>query len=150
MKKFCESLREHAKYLIGFGKKMLPLTKEELKSYQDAKVCYICGKRFLKKFSTDNTYWKARDHCHFTGKYRGAAHSICNLKFNVPNENPAVFHNGSHHDYHFIIKKLANDWEGQFKCLGENTKKYKSFSVPIEKEVANIDKDGNESVVTIS
>ena len=150
MKKFCESLREHAKYLIGFGKKMLPLTKEELKSYQDAKVCYICGKRFLKKVSTDNTYWKARDHCHFTGKYRGAAHSICNLKFNVANENPAVFHNGSNHDYHFIIKKLANDWEGQFKCLGENTKKYKSFSVPIEKEVTNIDKDGNESVVTIS
>ena len=50
MKKFCTSLREHAKNIIDFEKKtMLPLKKEELKSYQDAKVCYICGKRLLKK-----------------------------------------------------------------------------------------------------
>ena len=49
MKKICESLREHAKKIIDFEKKkMLPLTKEELKSYQDTKVCYICGKRVLK------------------------------------------------------------------------------------------------------
>ena len=46
MKKFCTSLREHAKNIIDFKKrKMLPLTKEELKSHQDVKVCYICGKR---------------------------------------------------------------------------------------------------------
>ena len=46
MKKFCTSLREHAKNIIDFEKKkMLPLTKEELKSHQDAKVCYICGKK---------------------------------------------------------------------------------------------------------
>ena len=44
MKKVCESLKEHAKNIIDFEKKkMLPLTKEELKSYQDAKVCCICG-----------------------------------------------------------------------------------------------------------
>ena len=57
---------------------MLPLTKEELKSHQDAKVCYICGKRILKIFSKSINYWKDRDHCHDTGKYRGAAQSICN------------------------------------------------------------------------
>ena len=57
MKKCCESLREHAKHIIDFEKKkMSPLTKEELKSYQDAKVCYICGKRFLKKFTYDKNY----------------------------------------------------------------------------------------------
>ena len=45
MKKFCEFLREHAKNTIDFEKKkMLPFTKEELKSYQDGKVCYICEK----------------------------------------------------------------------------------------------------------
>ena len=45
IKKFCTSLREHAANLINFEKKkMLPPTKEELKSYQDAKVCHICGK----------------------------------------------------------------------------------------------------------
>ena len=129
---------------------MLPLTKDELKSYQDAKACHIFGKKFLKKFANDKNYKKVRDHCHFTGKYRGAAHSICNLKFNVPNETPVVFHNGSNYDYHFIIKELASKFEEQFECLGENTEKYKTFSVPIEKEITSIDKDGNESIVTMS
>ena len=113
MKKFCTSLREHAKNIIGFEeRKMLLLTKEELKSHQDAKICYICGKRFLKKFVNDKNHRKVRDHYYFTGKYRDAAHSICNLKFNVPNEIPVVFHNGSNYDYHFIIKELANKSEG--------------------------------------
>ena len=49
MKKFCTSLREHTKNIIDFEKlKMLPLTEEELKSYQDAKICYICRKKSLK------------------------------------------------------------------------------------------------------
>ena len=74
---------------------MLPLAKEKLKSHQDTKVCYICGKRILKKLSKTINYRKVRDHCHYTGKYKGAAHSICNLKFNVPYEIPVVFHNGS-------------------------------------------------------
>ena len=68
----------------------------------------------------------------------------------MPNEIPVVFHNGSNHENHFILKELANQFEGQFECLEENTQKYKTFSVPIEKEDTNIDKDGNESVVTIS
>ena len=68
----------------------------------------------------------------------------------MPNEIPVVFHNTSNYDYHFIIKELANRFEGQFECLGENSEKYKTFSVLIEKEVKNIDKDGNESVVPIS
>ena len=64
MKKFCESLREHAKNVIDFEKKKkLPL-KEEVKSHQDAKVCYICGKRILKKLSKSINYRKVRDHCH--------------------------------------------------------------------------------------
>ena len=62
--------------------------------------------RFLKKFTNDKNYRKVRDHCHFTGKYRGLAHSICNLTFILPNEIRAVFHNGSNYDYNFIIKKL--------------------------------------------
>ena len=69
----------------------------------------------------------------------------------MPNEITVVFHNGSNCDYYFVIKELANDFKGPlFECLGENTEKYKTFSVPIEKEVTEIDKDGNESVVTIS
>ena len=82
IRKFCESLREHVKNIIDFEKEtMLPLTKEELKSHQDV----ICEKRFLKKFANNKNYRKLVDHCHFTGKYRGAGHNICNLRFNVPN-----------------------------------------------------------------
>ena len=68
----------------------------------------------------------------------------------MPHEIPVVLHNDSNYDYHFLIKELANEYEWKFECLGENTEKYKKFSVPIEKEVTKIDKDGNESVVTIS
>ena len=87
--------------------KMLPLTKEELKLHQDT-----CGKRISKKLSKSIDYRKVRDHCHYTGKYRGEVRSICNLKLNIPNEIPVVFHNGSNYDYHFISKELANEFEG--------------------------------------
>ena len=53
-----------------------------------------------------------------------AAHSICNLEYKTLKEIPLVFHNGSTYDYYFIIKQLAKEFEGQFKCLGENTEKY--------------------------
>ena len=53
----------------------------------------------------------------------------------MPNEIPVVFHNGSNYDYYFIIKELVRDFEGKFECLGENTEKYRSFSVPIKKEI---------------
>ena len=89
---------------------MLPLTKEELKSHQDTEVCYICGKRILKKLSKSITYRKVRDHCYYTGEYRIAAHSICNLKFNVPNEIAVVIHNGLNYDYNFIMKELASEF----------------------------------------
>ena len=56
--------------------------KNELKSHEDAKECYTCGKG-IQKNTKDINYQKVRDHCHYTGKYRGAAHSICNLKFNL-------------------------------------------------------------------
>ena len=81
-------------------------------------------------------YKKVRDHCHFTGKFRGAAHSICNLNYRVPQGIPVKFHNGSKYDYHFIIKELAKEFKGEFECLGEDTE-YISFSVPIKKEHNN-------------
>ena len=56
-------------------------------------------KKILKKFAKDKNYQKVRDHCHDTGDYRGAAHSICNLKFNMLNEIPVAFQNGSNYDY---------------------------------------------------
>ena len=50
---------------------------------------------------------KVRDHCHFTGEYRGAAHGKSDLNYSIPKGIPLVFHNGSNYDYHFIRKTLA-------------------------------------------
>ena len=139
------------KKLIEFEKKkIIPLTNEELKSHEDARICYICWKCFLKKLAEDINHRKVRNHCHYTRNYRGAAYSICNLKFNVPNEIPVVFHNGSNYDYHLIIKELVKEFDGQFDCLGENKEKYWTFSDPIKKEITKIDKNGNETPETIS
>ena len=80
-------------------------------------VCYIFGKRFLKRLCESINYRKVKDHCHYTGKYRRVTNSICNLNVNVPNEIPAVLHNGSNHDYNFIINESSNDFEGQFNVL---------------------------------
>ena len=151
MKKFSDFLRKHTKNITAFEKKtMIPLMKAELKSHQDAKACYICGKRILENLDKCKNYQKLRNHWHYTGKYRGAAHGICNLKFNVSNETLAVFRNGSNYDYHFMIKELLKEFEEHFKCLGKKNRKIKIFFCSNRKKVTKIDKNSNESVVTIS
>ena len=52
------------------------------------------------------------NHCHYSREYRGAAHTIYNLKYNVPKEITIILHNGSNYDYHFIMKKVAEEFEG--------------------------------------
>ena len=79
-------------------------------------------------------YQKVKDHCHYTGKFRGAVHSIYNLGYKVQWEIPVNIHNGSKFDYYFKIKELSEEFKGQFECLGENTEKNITFSVPIKKE----------------
>ena len=61
-----------------------------------------------------------------------------------------MFHYGSTYDYHFIIKELAEEFEGEFECLGENIEKYINFSVPIKKEITKKDKNGNNKITKIS
>ena len=107
-------------------------------------------KNFEDKYTTDKNHRKVMDHCHFTGKYRGATYSICNLKYSIPKETPVVFYNGSNYDYHFIMKELAKGFEGEFNCLRENAEKYKTFSDLITKIVRNIDKNGKEITKNIS
>ena len=100
----------------------------------------ICKKEFCtdkNKKKEFESYCKVRDHCHYTGKYRGTAHSSCNLLYKVPKEITVIFHNGSTYDYHFINKKLEKEFKGDFECLGENTEKYITLSVPIKKEHHN-------------
>ena len=87
-----------------------------------------------KKISTDDgnkKYHKVRDHCYYTGEFRGAAHNICNLRYKTPKEISIVFHNGSTYDYHFIINHLAKEFNGQLECFGENTEKCITFSAQI-------------------
>ena len=57
------------------------------------------------------------------------------MRYKIPKEIPVVFHNGSTYDYHFIIKELVKEFDGKFECLGENTKKYITFSAPIKKNI---------------
>ena len=137
MKTFCKDLRDHSTKIINYEKKkMIPLTTEEKVHYNKQKICYICKKELD---ISNKKHHKVRDHCHYTGKYRGAIHNICNLRYKVPKEIPIVFHNGSTCGYHFIIKELAKEFKGNFECLGENTEKYITFSVPIKKKIENKD-----------
>ena len=84
---------------------MISLTNKEIKSYEKQKVCYICEKNFCddkNKKSEYDLYHKVREQCHYTGKFRGPAHNICNLRY-ITEKIPIVFHNSSTYDYHFVI-----------------------------------------------
>ena len=76
MKKFSKDLREHVSKIINYEKKkMIPLTTEEKIYFNKQKISYICKKEFN---NNEKKNYKVRDHCHYTGKYRGSAHNICN------------------------------------------------------------------------
>ena len=98
MERFCKGLRGHATKIINYGEKeMIPLTDKEFGTDENDKNTFkLCH--------------KVRDHCHHTGKFRRAAHSICNFRYKTPKEIPVVFHNGSTYDYHFITNKLGKEF----------------------------------------
>ena len=74
-----------------------------------------------------------KDHCHYTEKFRGAAHSKCNLNYKVPKDIPIIIHNASY-DTHFIINQLAEEFKGDLDCIEEKMKKYITFFTPIKKK----------------
>ena len=74
--------------------------RKQKEQFDKANKCWICQ----GKFSNDDK--KVRDHCHFTGKYRGAAHNKCNLLYKKPKFIPVVFHNLSGYDSHLFVKNL--------------------------------------------
>ena len=143
MRRFCKDLKDHATKIIDFMKKIItPLTKEEKDNYNKENICHICKKEFNNDTTESSSLeLKVRDHCHFKGKYRGAAYNTYNLRYKIPKNIPVIFHNGSTYDYHFIIKELASEFEENFECLGENTEKYITFSVPIKKRIENKNMD---------
>ena len=76
-------------------------------------------------------------YCHLTGKFRGAAHESCNLKYKVPKFFPVVFHNLSGYESHLFIKTLGNS-EGDISCIANNDENYISFT----KQVIVINEEG--------
>ena len=92
---FCSYISNEARRLYHMfpDKPMKTLTREEWRKFNRATGCHIC----FKGFKEDNP--KVRDHCHYTGKYQGPAHSNCNLRYNIP----IVFHNLSGYDVHLFI-----------------------------------------------
>ena len=110
-------------------------TKEDRSVFEKATVCWICQKEFAEKQK------KVRDHCHFTGKFRGTAHNKCNLQFKKPKFTTVIFHNLSGYDAHLFVKILGKT-EGNIKCIPNNEEKYISFSKEIV--VGEYEKDGKK------
>ena len=80
---------------------------------------------------------KVREHYHYTSEYTVAAHSLFNLKYSIPIKITMVFYNRSSYDCLSIIKELEEEFE-KIASLGENSKKYKSSSVALQKEVQEL------------
>ncbi|KAB0801617.1 hypothetical protein PPYR_03803 [Photinus pyralis] len=125
--KFIDSLENDIKEIYHKHLKnqvpMQPLSKNEKKSYDDSTTCFICGNEFVS--GSENV--KVRDHCHVTGKYRGSAHSRCNLNFKLQNYIPIFFHNLSGYDSHLFIKHLGNKTD-EINVLPLSTENYITFS----------------------
>ncbi|KAJ4432649.1 hypothetical protein ANN_21272 [Periplaneta americana] len=112
---------DHPEFSQKDIKEMIPLTSEENDAYLKANICHICKKG---DFIGDN--YKVRDHDHLTGKFRGAAHNECNLRYQHQHFIPIVLHNLSSYDGHFIVKELGDD-DNLIQVLPNMQEKYISF-----------------------
>ena len=115
---------------------MGPLIKKQWEKYKPSTKCHICYKPFTLKDP------KVRDHCHYTGLYRGPTHSLCNLRYKIPSYIPVVFHNLSGYYAHLFIRELgahASDME----VIAKNKEDYISFSIKVPVD-SYIDKNGEE------
>ena len=140
IEKLCKKLKERAMKIINYEKKeMIRLTKEENKSYKEQKTCHIYEEKFCVDKHDENykNKRKVKDHCQFTGKFRGAAHSKCNLIYKVPKDIPIIIHNASY-DTQFIINQLAEEFKGELNCIGENMEKYITYLYQLRKNVITV------------
>ena len=103
-------------------------TVEDRKDFREAKECWICGKNFC---FMDNLEDKVvRDHRHYTGKYRGAAHASCNLRLRRTKRIPVVFHYFTGYDNHLFVKSLEKI-EGEISVNARNEEKHVSVTKDI-------------------
>ena len=108
--------------------KPLVMTEKNERDFQNSTKCHICERKFTPSKQ------KVRDHCHITGKYRGAAHSDCNLKWAISAEKlniPVIFHNLKGYDCHFIMQKIGDlvrqDVNIDVGVIASNFEKYIGF-----------------------
>ena len=123
---FCKHLEMETRDIYDkYFKNAVPMkiTKAELNEWRQADVCHICEKAIGDDI-------KVKDHCHLTGKYRGAAHQDCNLKYKEPSFIPVVFHNLSGYDAHLFVKELGVS-SGEINCIANTEEKYISFTKKI-------------------
>ena len=120
---FINWLEEDVKIISELGNRKIIISEEEEEEFKRASNCWICGKLL-------NLTDRVRDHCHYTGRYRGAAHNTCNLKYSKPNNISVFFHNLTGYDSHLFIKKLGVT-EGNIDCIPNNEENYISFSKTI-------------------
>ena len=120
---FINWLEEDVKIISELGNEKMIITAEEEEQFKQASNCWICHKKL-------NLEDRVRDHCHYTGRYRGAAHNICNLKYSKPNNISVFFHNLTGYDSHLFIKKLGVT-AGAIDCIPNNEENYISFSKTI-------------------
>ena len=104
---FIKWLEEDVRIIANMYPKDMILTEEEVKQFNEATKCWICKGEFDNKVDKEGKIinGKVRDHCHYTGRFRGAAHNNCNLKYSIPKSVPVFFHNLSGYDSHLFIKK---------------------------------------------
>ena len=109
------------------GNEEMVMTARDTEDFKDATCCGICKDPFKK----DDV--KVRDHCHRTGKFRGATHQKCNINYFSNRYLPVVFHNLRGYDSHFIIKKaydISNRLENpRIDCIPNSYEKFMSFSI---------------------
>ena len=128
--------------IANIPRKNIIFGENEKERYNEETRCWICKGEFDDK---DKNKEKVKDHCHYTGRYRGAAHNECNLNYRKPNFTPVVFHNLSGYDSHLFIKNLGFS-EGNIDCIPNNEEKYISFSKKIQvgtypKKALDVDED---------
>ena len=122
---FIKWLEEDVKAIANIKEKEIIFTEENRKQFNKASDCWICG-----EYLGNN---RVRDHCHFTGRYRGPAHNSCNLKYRKPKSISVFFHNLSGYDSHLFIKKLGSpDKNENIDCIPNNEEKYITFSKTIK------------------
>ena len=114
--------------IANIPKRFIIFKDKEREQFNKETRCWICKGEFDDK---DKNKKKVKDHCHFTGRYRGAAHNLCNLNYRKPNFTPVVFHNLSGYDSHLFIKNLGFS-NGDIDCIPNNEEKYISFSKKIQ------------------